>query len=82
MANWFETIDLEDIWSDEDTTFEETRDSIVARFRDSRWYQNGSRPRRLIALLELTIDHRDFDSVFNLIYDAADNDRIWIKTFF
>lgn len=83
MANWLEKIDLSDLWGNLDTVpFPELRDAIVDRITESRWYQNGSRPRGIVRKLLLTETVNQFDAVFNELYDAADDDKIWIETSF
>lgn len=84
MAVWLDEIDLSDIWSefrnqdmDDVQTFLNYRAKVFLRLADSEWacLYNFE----LAVVDTYTID--EFNNVLNDIYDAADIDRVWIKTF-
>lgn len=79
---WLLTINLRDVWRNEGMTFEQRRDAIVTRIRNSGWitedhYTLGD----LVDELADAVNTDAFDAVWDLIYDHADADRVWIATF-
>lgn len=83
MTNWIVTVELSDIWA-EDLPFTYKRNLIVQRILDSGWLEVSFWPDELgdlISDLGQTQSNSEFDSVFSLIYDYADNDAVWIATF-
>lgn len=83
MGNWFLTIDLADVWQDENLPFEEKRDTICKRIRSSNWAKLTPYPGHLNELVNAvgaTISLGGFDAAFNELYDLADNDGVWIET--
>ena len=82
MASWVERIDLADVFHDEDLTFEQKRDAIVARIKASEWYRwSGFELHLMISSLSSTTTPEDFDVVWDAVYEKADVDRVWIATF-
>lgn len=84
MPTWRYTVDLKGVWRNEEMTFEERRDEIVRRLRESRWFKSHEEGSWLHSIVEELADTEsipDFDRVFNAIYDEADADRAWIATF-
>ncbi|TVZ01248.1 hypothetical protein EAS64_33760 [Trebonia kvetii] len=95
MPSWLYTIDLADIFH-ADIPFEERRDEIVKRIRESEWYRDAEMEasekldRAVNAddfLLGVTItdledasDEEDFDWTWDEVYDMANADRAWINT--
>ena len=84
MPQWKMTIDLSAVFHNDTMTFEERRDRIVEILRGSRWVKNtdgalNDLPAVVDELAE-TVDVDEFDSVWDAIYDRADDDRVWIKT--
>lgn len=80
MANWVLTIDLTDVW-DRSAPFERTRDAVVQRIRDSKWIEWNPWVEAILYYLESTKNAKEFDRMFQYIYDAADDERVWIATF-
>lgn len=84
MPEWFETINLKDVFHSDELEFKDRRDIIVRRLRGSRWIKD---PDRRIALdhvvegLEESEDYTEFNGWWNELYDYADSDRVWIETF-
>lgn len=79
---WDRTIDLRPVWRNENLTFEQRRDAIVKRIRNSGWITDDSL--HLDGLVEELGDVEavdEFDAVWDAIYDEADSDRVWIQTF-
>ncbi len=79
---WLLTINVADVFRNEDMTFEQRRDAIVQRIHASGWiaeddYTLGD----LVDELGDAADTDDFDAVWDEIYNQADADRVWIATF-
>lgn len=86
MAQWKYTVNIADIWNNDELPFEERRDEIVKRIRASDWYKvrNATDLSELFSLtedLEVSDTPDEFDEYWNLLYDEADADRCWIATF-
>lgn len=88
MGKWVLTVDVTDVFHDEEKPYEERRDAIVGRLRESAWLDlrdpEGFERENLENLfdeLSETADVDEFDSVWDAIYDEADYDRVWIATF-
>lgn len=81
MAHWVESINLSSVWKNDLLSFEETRDSVVHRIRSSDWYFNNPSLQGVVDDLSASEDAAEFDDYFQVIYDLADVDRIWIETF-
>jgi hypothetical protein len=83
MPVWYETVRLSDVFHNEEMTFEQRRDEIVRRLRASSWVKcaddNDVLP-NLIDELKNAADVDEFDTVWDVIYDYADADRVWIDT--
>jgi hypothetical protein len=82
---WDRTIHLADVFHNEAMSFEERRDAIVRRLRDSRWLRDDHPDeddvlRLFIEELSETGDVPEFDQVFSEVYDIADVERVWIDT--
>jgi hypothetical protein len=71
---WLANVDLRDVWRDPQWTFEQRRDLIVDRIRASGWEC------RFVDELAGCETVWDFDQVWSVIYDQADDDRVWIAT--
>lgn len=83
MPAWKRTIYLKDVWRNEELTFEQRRDEIVKRIRESSWLDSSSDPAVLNECLDMLAEApntRYFDADFSNIYDLADVDRVWIET--
>ncbi len=81
MPAWKYTINISDVWKNENLTFPERRDAIAARIRKSRWHEDNSNVQYLVDELADSETPDEFDGPWSQIYDEADADRIWIKTF-
>ena len=82
MPVWHEKIMLGDLFHNEDMSFEQRRDEIVRRLRASRWHDGEDyEVESIIEELAETEDEDAFDAVWDLVYDFADEDRVWIDTF-
>lgn len=85
-AHWKHRVDVSDVFHDEDLTFEDRRDIIVARFRESEAIQdltddNGPELALLVDELAEVDTFSYFDMVWHAIYDLADNRKwLWIST--
>lgn len=84
MSNWNLTIDLKEVWRDDELTVTEKAGFIVERIEKSGWVEDTPYPdtfRDLLAQLKGVTRPDEFDAVFSEVYDLADEDRVWIKTF-
>lgn len=84
MSYWARTIDLTDIWENKGLDpFEDHRDAVVKRFRESAWLIDAGIYDEITELIDDLGDsreHNEFDSVLSRIYDEADADHVWIAT--
>lgn len=83
MAHWQITIGLTDIWKNDNFSFEEQVELIVARIKKSGWRDITPYPDffdGLIANLESSEDKEEFNGWWYELYDQADSDRVWIET--
>jgi hypothetical protein len=83
---WDRKIQLADVFHDEGLTFEQRRDAIVARLRQSPWIADRDRDGfdrlgEIVENLADAPDTREFDDWWDELYDHADVDRVWIATF-
>lgn len=82
MPAWRYTVDVSHVFHDDDKSFEEKRDEIVATLRRSTWVKahgNGTLG-PLIDVLAETQDTEEFDEHWDQVYDMADIQRAWIQT--
>ena len=83
MKTWDKTVDIKGILRDEDLTFEEKRDAIVAKVKRSSWYKKQD-PADFPVLHQIIEEMQDsdevewFDSTLAALYDEADYDRVWL----
>jgi hypothetical protein len=80
---WNSKIHLGDIFRNEDMTFKERRDAITARLRASTWLKSHGEYDTIRYLVDELADAEntdEFDEVWDVIYDEADADRVWIET--
>ncbi len=83
---WAHTINLKDVWRNDNYTFPERRDVIVARLRRSNWFTGRDTSGfdelgEVVANLADAEDGTEFDEWWDELYDHADRDRVWIATF-
>lgn len=83
---WAETLDVSDVFHDDELSFEERRDAIVAVLKASRWYRKADQ-HAFDGVVDIVNDHLayaenadEFDAWWDELYDLADYDRVWIKT--
>jgi len=83
LPSWAGRIDMRGLLHNEDMTFTQSRDAIVARLRASTWFQSKDEDDELVYLVEELADTEDthsFNDVWDVIYDTADADRVWFIT--
>jgi hypothetical protein len=81
--SWEHVLKLADVFHNDHLTFEQKRDTIVARIRASAWYKGYDPTGELPEAVEDLADAEDvpaFDDVWDALYDLADADRVWIET--
>jgi hypothetical protein len=74
------------VFHNDQMTFEQSRDAIVARLRKSPWIterdQSGfDELGDIVDNLADAEDTKEFDGWWGELYDYADRDRVWIATF-
>lgn len=87
LPTWDQTVDVSSVWGtyggETEEGLEEFRDRVVAVLRDTRWYREHGPTSELHAVVEelSDVDSVDyFNRVWEVVYDLADYDRVWIKT--
>ena len=88
MPHWEYLVDVKDIWG-MDVAFEEKRDEIVKRIRESKWFADMGQETEgdytgladVVDGLATSTTVDVFDSWWAELYDYADQDRAWIATF-
>lgn len=81
---WKTTVKLQDVFHNDDLAFEEKRDLIVKRIRESNWdfySENWDAVEEALDNLAESADVQEFDAWWTDIYNYADLDRVWIATF-
>jgi hypothetical protein len=82
MAVWKWTLDLEDVFHNEEMTYEQRRDEIVRRIKAGAWYvEDDFDLVDLTDQLEFAEEQDHFNDYWNDFYNWADDARLWIKTF-
>jgi hypothetical protein len=81
MPTWRTTIDLADVFHDEDRSFPQRRDEIVSRIHASGWAHDNTDVAALLDELADAQTEEEFNDAWDLIYDEADFDRVWLATF-
>ncbi|WP_280350442.1 hypothetical protein [Nocardia abscessus] len=80
MPVWFLTVDVSDVFH-KDMPYKEKRSRIVEILRESKWYSDDyAELVEVIDALSEAPTVYEFDFYWNHLYDLADEDRIWIKT--
>lgn len=86
MSNWKHTLHISDIFHDPEMSLEAKTETIVARIKGAKWYEESNYNGELAQVLEELTDAAEADNVavwditWNAFYGHADADRIWIKT--
>jgi hypothetical protein len=81
--SWEHHVSLEDVFHNDSLTFEQKRDTIIARIRANAWFKDYDEFDDLPQFVEELADTEDnaaFNAVWGEIYDIADADRVWIAT--
>lgn len=85
MAEWRKRIDVSVTFNDDDLDIKEKAASIAAQLTNSGWLnlrdEEDDRDNLVWLFEELgdSEDEREFDAVWNAIYDEADADRVWLN---
>jgi hypothetical protein len=80
---WDRKLSFRGLFHNDSLTFEQSRDAIVARLRSSAWLTGRDEFDELVCAVEELSEApsvSDFDQVWDLIYDIADDERVWIET--
>ena len=80
---WDKRLDVSDLFH-HDLPFADFRDRVVQRIRNSGWLDGRDEFDELVELvnehLAYAQDVKEFDELWDAVYDHADTDRVWIKT--
>lgn len=82
-AVWDLTLDVSLWYHNEELTFEQRRDAIVRKIRNSPWPAHNEELEEILAELAEVRDEDEFNFIWDDLYDIADLDpryRVWIKT--
>lgn len=80
---WDLTLDVSPWYHNEELTFEQRRDAIVRKIRNSPWPKHNEELEEILAELAEVRDEDEFNLIWDDLYDIADLDpnyRVWIKT--
>lgn len=85
MPVWKRTIDLEPHVTQykEDGEIEKLAESVARQIEVSGWLEDTQYPLHLqsgLAELRKAKTQAEYVTAFNLVYDVADEDRVWIET--
>jgi hypothetical protein len=82
MARWDHKLHLGDVWRNEEMSFEQRRDAVVARIRAAQFYDDlDIELSCIVDDLATAEDVRQFDHDWDRFYDWADMARVWVATF-
>ena len=79
MAVWHETLNLRDVFHNDDMEFEVKRDEIVKRITSLRLLDATAE--QIAEALGDAEDEDEFDEYWSEFYDWADSVRVWVATF-
>lgn len=84
MKKWKHRLNLSDIFHSDELTFEEIRDTVVARLKRSSFFRevtaNDYGFDDLVDELGDAETVGQFDFIWNIVYDYADEYDCWITT--
>lgn len=80
MNRWRMTLNVRDVFYDDDLTTAAKAQAIAARIRIHPWARENDYVRDLADELAEQTDTHGFDVVWHAIYDEADADRVWVAT--
>ena len=79
---WDKHIRLGDIFYDDSISFADKRDQIVSRIRASGWLDGRDEFDELVETVNEGLagaeDEDEFDAAWDVVYDFADIERVWI----
>lgn len=81
MMPWRYTLRVSDVWKSETLSFEQQRDKIVGRLKRHVWYQENEELREVVSGITTATTAKEFDEWWRIVYDLADEDRVWVETF-
>jgi hypothetical protein len=79
MTQWRKEVRLKDVFHDDEMAFEEKRDVIVRRLKKA--FLGNEEAEEVISDLSYADDVEEFDDIWDVLYDIADRERVWISTF-
>lgn len=82
MPVWNHTLQIADIFHDDDMPLKEKRDEIVKRIKDAPFFDESDAD--LIEVVEELAEVDSimyFDAVWDAFYDWCDDNRVWVATF-
>jgi hypothetical protein len=81
MAQWRKTLDVKDIFNNEDTSFDEKKVEIARRVRRLQRELDADGVGYLPDWIEASEDVVEFDDWWSDFYDWCDANRVWVVTF-
>lgn len=82
MAVWHETLNLRDVFHNEDLEFKARRDEIVKRITSLRLFdEDDLEVLQIVEALGDAEDEEEFDEYWDDFYNWADDVRVWVATF-
>jgi ASC-1-like (ASCH) protein len=81
MVPWSYTFRIDDLFHNDEISFEERRKAIVARMRKQPWFEAFETEEGIADDLETETDVDEWDYLWNQFYDWCDENRVWVATF-
>lgn len=81
MVTWAHTLNLADVFHNDNLTFRERRDAIAHRIQRAGWFNYSDMDLMdVVDFLADATDAAEFDEAWVMFYDWADSARIWVAT--
>lgn len=80
-VTWAHTLNLADVFHNDNLTFRERRDAIAHRVQRAPWFDYSDMDLMdIVDFLADATDAAEFDEAWAMFYDWADSARIWVVT--
>jgi hypothetical protein len=80
-GRWRHTLQLADVWRDENREFTERRDEIVKRIKALPMFEADNHLQMLADDLQDAVEPWEFDDAWDYFYDWADDNDVWVAIF-
>jgi hypothetical protein len=82
MIPWRYSLDVSDVWKSANLTFDQQKAEIVNRLKRHVWYfENEELREEVVPGIAAATNVYEFDKWWDILYDLADEDRVWVATF-